>query len=369
VKGCVVALALVLLLPGAKLLMRAAGFNTGPDDDIRWLGSISDTQLHARLSTGFDVRLLGFPAGSSVGFDLRVYESGLKLIRGVPAAPAVHVVTLLSDGSNGPPSSLCVGAFIVAESGQAVLVEYIDGTASLRIRVVPSCHGDEQRVGDRGVAIYSKPHEEAWTELSDMVTPVVMGLAGVRENSAVCSVDDKDGNEAMEAAQAQEAPGEPVPLKFDPLPNIRRMDGMSAAEVTEFNMDRSAYVTYVVATRYHGHIDSLLGDAQFSFLSFFLLRSLTGLHHWSYLVAQICGSAELATDAPELVARFARVLRAQILLLDPEVLPLLDCDRFQESMDCLFLHADATIPELRKLRQAAHKHFGWIGGIGVGWRV
>jgi hypothetical protein len=331
---------------------------TGPADDIRWVGSISDMQLRARISSGCDVQFIGFPSGTSIAFDLRVYESGLTVMRGVPVLPAVHVVTVLSNGTNGPPDSLCVGAFIAAENDQSILVEYRHQASSLHICVRNGNAGTAVHVGDRGVAIYSVPHETMWKELADLVSPAVLDLAGIQRGYPICAGDDADDVDSAagqenkhvgSGGQSEYASEMPSMVRFRPLPKIRRVEGMTAAEVTAFNMDRSAYVMYMVSMRYNGRIDNLLGDVQLSFLSFLLLRSLSGLHHWGRLVTEICSSVDLATDASELVTRFARVLRFQIPMLEQDVLPLLGGDRILEAVDCLHTHAHQHLPEVRQL--------------------
>jgi hypothetical protein len=341
---------------------------TGPADDVRWVGSVSDLQLQARICSGCDVQFLGFPPGTSVAFDLRVYESGLTLMRGVPILPAVHVVAIMSNGTNGPPDALCVGAFVAAKKDQTIVVEYRHQASSLDIRVNNGHASHAALVGDRGVAIYSPMHEATWKEFSDLVSPAVLSLAGIQRGDPICADDDVDdvdsaaerrSNLVASDAQGVDALEMPLMLRFKPLPRMRRVEGMTAAEVTAFNMDRSAYVMYVVSTRYEGRIDNLLGDVQLSFLSFVLLRSLSGLHHWGRLVTEICSSVDLAADARELVARFARILQFQIPMLDQDALPLLGGDRIREAVDCLHAHAHQRVPEVRELGDVLAQGLGW----------
>lgn len=52
--------------------------------------------------------------------------------------------------------------------------------------------------------------------------------------------------------------------------------GISAAELTALNLDKSALLETVVAQQYAGRFDDLLGELQFAFVAFVFGQSVDG---------------------------------------------------------------------------------------------
>lgn len=360
-----------------------------PDDaageDTRWLAGQSDKELSEHISTGWELVLAGFPPHSSVAVDLRVYNAGLTRVLGMPPAPAMHVLSLLSTGAdaNGPPGGSCVAVFLSETAGAVVTVSYDDTAATLRASVVdPACphaivprdHFDErdkaQSVGDRGVSIYTQPHWGAWARLSDCVTVGTLQAAGgvvlleavVAEDELAASADMVDGVHSAERQRHGGADG-PVKLQFLKLPLVRSSAGMTAAEVTAFNMDRTEYVTWLVATRFGGRSGAggLLGEAQLAYLTFLLLRGIGGLAHWASLLREVCGACDgLVADAPEVVAAFSRTLSAQLELVEDEVVAA-ESDALQNAVLNLCA-AGRELEDVRKLARVVKQRFDWTAG-------
>jgi AAR2 protein len=353
-------------------------------DDARWLASLSVAQLQLHVDGGCDVKLHGFPAGRSVALDLRVYDGGVVQVRGVPPEPTVHVVALLSSGADGdgPPDASCVATFFAPKPEYVTVVTYVHAGSTLSVAqierksvLVDGDRGDndegEERVadvGNRGVAVYSLPHDRAWRDVAGSIDAVVLFRAGaVRLGVPVVFGDD-----SVERGQRRENEDEPetteihddlpVRMAFQRLPELRRTPEMSAAEVTEFNMDRSTYVQMLVATRYGGRFSALLGEMQLAFVSFIALRSVDGLVQWASILRELAACDDLAIDAPQLVASFARCLAAQLRLVDQDILEHLGDRRIEHAVLSLIAGARVGVPDVQILADAVSERFGWTPG-------
>lgn len=350
-------------------------------EDVRWLAGQSDKQLSAHISSGWDLILKHFPPHSSVAIDLRVYDAGLTRVRGIPPSPAIHVVSLLSVGAeaSGPPGGSCVSVFLSAAAGASISVAYDDVAATLHTCVSePVCNEDSasqsdtvsvdarDNVGERGLAVYSHLHARAWERLSNCVTLGSLRAAGgVALNEAVVFNDDvADGvhNTSSPSADKKRAGYRaPVHMQFPELPLLRSAAGMTAAEVTEFNLDRTEYVTWLVATRHGGRTSGLLGEIQLAFLSFLLLRGIGGLTHWGALLREVCGACDgLVTDAPELLSSFGRVLAAQFEHVEEEVVAS-EGDALENAVLNLCA-AGRDVTGVVALANVVKQRFDWIPG-------
>jgi AAR2 protein len=346
-------------------------------EDARWLSGQRDTDLAQHVAAGWDLILAGFPAHSSVAVDLRVYSAGLTRVRGIAPAPCIHVVSLLSAGpdAGGPPAGACVGAFVSARAGETVVVAYDDRAATLRTKVATdggtvaaegsggeTGEGEGKTVGERGVAVYSLPHARAWARLSDCVTTGNLQAAGGVSLGDAVIAEDEILPDVGSATGERDRDG-PASLRFTALPRMRTAAGMSAAEVTAFNMDRTAYVTWLVAARYGGRAGrgGLLGEAQLAFAAFVLLRGVGALTHWAALTRELCSACDgLVADAPEIAAAAARMLAAQMELVEAEVVAA-DGDGLREAV-LNFCAAGRAIEDLRELAEVVRSRFGWNTG-------
>lgn len=351
-------------------------------EDVRWLAGQSDRQLSTHISAGWDLVLTGFPPHSSVAIDLRVYDAGLTRVRGIPAAPAIHVLSLLSAGAeaSGPPSASCVAVFLSAHAEASVTVAYDDTDATLRTIVteplaerssdaneVDTATSDlSNNVGERGVAVYSHNHEQAWARLSNHVTADSLDAAGgVVLSQAVVFNDDmtevKNGVSSPSTYRRHDSFRGPVQMQFLKLPQLRSSAGMTAAEVTAFNMDRTEFVTWLVATRYGGRTSGLLGEVQLAFVAFLLLRGIGGLTHWGALVREVCGACDgLAADAPEVLSDFARALAAQLEYVEDEVVAA-EGDALQSAVLNLCA-AGRNLVDVAALTKVVKERFDWTPG-------
>lgn len=65
--------------------------------------------------------------------------------------------------------------------------------------------------------------------------------------------------------------------------------GLSAAELTAWNLDKSAALDRLLEEAYKGRTDAFLGEMQFAYLAFLLGHSLEGFLQWKRMVALLLG--------------------------------------------------------------------------------
>jgi A1 cistron-splicing factor AAR2 len=77
-------------------------------------------------------------------------------------------------------------------------------------------------------------------------------------------------------AVAREAAGSSGRCFYSHVPRLVKLGGLTAAELTSLNLDKSALVLRVAAERYRGSVEGLLGEMQFAFVAFVFGQSLDG---------------------------------------------------------------------------------------------
>lgn len=296
-----------------------------PDDaaatrDAQWLASRADTELASRMDNGFKLELVGFPPRSSAGVDLRAYGGGVTAMLGVPVAPVVHVVSLFSSGDDGPPSSTCVSAFVSARRGETVRVEYDPALASLRCVTLSTQSENGVHLGDRGVAIYTQPHENEWHHVAGYISEHTV------KNLTTAQLGEPLMADAMEEVVSSETELQTKHdiqcLQIHPLPRLKRLPGMTPSQVTQFNVDRTAYITWLISTRHRGKYNTFLAELQIAFVAFLLVRSLSALRHWCSMVVEVSACYDLVSDAPSFVDNFLTAVAYHLQAMHPDVLSM-----------------------------------------------
>lgn len=319
-------------------------------DDIRWLGTLSSTELSTHLASGFTLTILSLPPHSTLTLDLRVYTTGLTHVLALPPAPALHALTILPPPGAGAPTA-AVSAFVTAAAGANMVAIYDDASASLRLS--PSAPSPAS-VNDRGVAVFSLPHARSWARLFSRASVGHLGACGgVGANEAV--VGD-DGVARGAGERAVDGEGGPVRLRFAALP--RGGEGLQGAALTEFCRERSAYVSWLVATRFGGRVDGLLGEMQVAFVGFLHVQCVRALGHWGLVVREICWAPGLVDDAPEVCEAFAGVLRAMLGCVEREVLDV-DGDGLREAV-MAFCTSGGELGGVKELERFVVRKFRWL---------
>ncbi|GAB0488856.1 hypothetical protein MMPV_000067 [Pyropia vietnamensis] len=92
----------------------------------------------------------------------------------------------------------------------------------------------------------------------------------------------------------------------------RRRPGMTPAQVSAFNLDRSDYVESILASAYGGDPAAAVAELALAYVSFSLLWAVDGLDVWASAVGAVCGSGRLIADRPGWVADVLTLVTAQL---------------------------------------------------------
>lgn len=92
----------------------------------------------------------------------------------------------------------------------------------------------------------------------------------------------------------------------------RRRPGMTPAEVSAFNLDRSDYVEGILASAYGGDPAAAVAEVALAYVAFSLLWAVDGLDVWASAVGAVCGSGRLVSDRPGWVADVLTLVTAQL---------------------------------------------------------
>ncbi|KAL4439432.1 hypothetical protein ABPG77_008761 [Micractinium sp. CCAP 211/92] len=100
---------------------------------------------------------------------------------------------------------------------------------------------------------------------------------------------------------------------FTPLPRLVKRGGLTPAELTALNLDKSKVLEEILEKRFKGSEAAFLGEFQFAFLAFLVGQSLEAFAQWKAFLCLMfgCDDAPLGGRAA-LFADFLRALHAQL---------------------------------------------------------
>ena len=101
---------------------------------------------------------------------------------------------------------------------------------------------------------------------------------------------------------------------YTSFPRLIKRQGLTPAELTCLNLDKSGILEDIIVSKYSGNPDALLGEFQFSFLAFLLGHSLEGFSQWKEILRLMmnCEDAALG-NRTQLFTAFLQVLHAQLV--------------------------------------------------------
>ena len=101
---------------------------------------------------------------------------------------------------------------------------------------------------------------------------------------------------------------------FTPLPRLVKKSGLTPAELTALNLDKSSVLEELLERNYGGDESAFLGEFQFAFLAFLLGHSLQGFHQWKECLRLMmgCEDAPLGAKRTGLFTNFLLALHYQL---------------------------------------------------------
>ncbi|XP_057524750.1 uncharacterized protein LOC130804354 [Amaranthus tricolor] len=280
---------------------------------------------------GSTLLLLGVPQYTLIGIDTQVFYAGpeFKGVKMIP--PGIHFVFYSSSNKDGKEFSPIVG-FFIETSPSEVIVRKWDLQEERLIKVSEE---EEERYAeavkrfefDRHLGPYSLSDYGDWKYLSSWITKGVIehiepigGEITVTCESSLVGNTPKTTTEKALADQLKNSKfggeiesSEKKGCYYTPIPRVIKQKGISGAELTSVNLDKSYILENILMKEYDGVEDRLLGELQFAFIAFLMGQSLDGFLQWKSLVSLLLG----CTEAPfhtrtQLFVKFIRCVYHQL---------------------------------------------------------
>lgn len=309
---------------------------------------MDSTPYHVRMDAedalklvkqGASLLLLAVPPGTSFGIDQQMFVVGpnFKGVKMMPPGP--HFIYYSAASRHGGEISPITGFFLHVSSSE-VIVKIWDPKQERVVNIPDENEVERYAYGvrnmdfDSSLAPYDLPHHATWWHLSNFINQAVINrLQPVSGDISIMAEAALVETGPMTKAEKQmyehiaklrqkfpdfKAPEEDQPSSsgrcfYTRLPGLVKRVGMSTAELTALNLDKSEQLESVLKNLYGGDEDLLLGELQFAFIAFLMGQSLEAFGQWKALVSFLfgCNKAPLQTRT-KLFVKFLDVLYWQL---------------------------------------------------------
>ncbi|KAI0557158.1 protein AAR2 isoform X1 [Gracilaria domingensis] len=302
-------------------------------EDLQWFSQLSDMELESHLQARGSLYLN--PAQRDFCIDSRCFSGPLRIVHGI--APNLVHVAAIQTASPAAPAAV----FFQVPPTTALRLSVDSDSEKLHIRVADKILSP---LGTRGVAALSLLAEHQWESITSYVTEESLRAAGLSFGTTVYGSENVEQNDCSP--------------HFTALPPLKPRRDMSAAEVTEFHLDRREYVTALVKSRFDNEVNMMLGEMQLAFVCFHILGCLRSLEHWTCLLREICNSTKLDAVFPDFYKQTAIALEAQIRFLEEATIQLAIRDELRQAFAC-FACAGRDTKEVQKFTKTVNQLMGW----------
>ncbi|KMT18634.1 hypothetical protein BVRB_2g027630 [Beta vulgaris subsp. vulgaris] len=280
---------------------------------------------------GSTLLLLDVPQYTLVGIDTQVFSVGpeFKGIKMIP--PGIHFVFYSSSNKDGKEFSPIVGFFIETSPSEVIVRKW----NLLEERLIRVPEEEDERYAqavkhfefDRHLGPYSLNDYGDWKRLSnyickdviERIEPIGGEITVACESSLVGSIPKTTMEKAL-AEQLKDSKlhrevesSERNGCYYTPIPRVIKQKGISGAELTSVNLDKTYILENILMKEYDGVEERLLGELQFAFIAFLMGQSLDGFLQWKSLVSLLLG----CTEAPfqtrsQLFVKFIKCIYYQL---------------------------------------------------------
>lgn len=269
---------------------------------------------------GASLLLLDVPPSTSFGMDTQVFAVGsnFKGVKMIPPGP--HFVYYNAVSRHGNEFSPTTGFFIFPAPSE-VIVRQWDPQEECLVKLADS--SEEERFAlavknlefDRYLGPYDIHHYQDWKHISSYITkdvierlePIggeitIMSESELIEKGPQTAADRRLADQLLKARECIEhKPGKPMSGSqrcfYTMIPHSVKHRGMTAAELTAANLDKTQLLENLFDQKYGGLEDLLLGELQFAFIAFLMGQSLEAFGQWKAIVCLLlsCEEAPLHT--------------------------------------------------------------------------
>jgi A1 cistron-splicing factor AAR2 len=193
---------------------------------------------------------------------------------------------------------------------------------------------------DASLGSYPLEVHSQWQTLTSLLTePLVRKLAPVQGGSTIFFT--------------------PLPQKHD-IPH-----GLKGEALTRFGLDKSQLLEQLIQQHHGNNANLVLGELQYSFLTFLLGQDYDAFEQWKSLVALLCTCEKALNTRTAFFVTFTETLHAQLLMVPEDFFidPLSERNFLTVALKAFFelVQDPATPAELasaaRRLKQLAEQRF------------
>lgn len=356
---------------------------------------------------GASLILLNVPPYTTFGMDTQMFAVGsnFKGMKMIPPGP--HFVYYNAVSRHGIEFSPVTGFFIFPAPSE-VIVRQWDPQEEHLVKLADS--SEEERFAlavknlefDRYLGPYDLHHYRDWKHISSYITkdvierlePIggeitIMSESELIDKGPQTSADRRLAEQLSEARECYErksaCSGKPMSGSqrcfYTRIPYSVKHRGMTAAELTAANLDKTQMLENVLDQKYGGQEDLLLGELQFAFVAFLMGQSLEAFGQWKAIVCLLlsCEEAPLHTRT-QFFIKFLDVVNLQLKQgfgtnsnsQEQRTFPLLDDSWFSKDnfLQLLFQDFFSMIKEAqpvdgellfqaKRLKNVLEVNFGW----------
>ena len=301
--------------------------------------------------------LLESPEKVSIGFDNLSLKTG-QLFKGIKDIPiGTHFLhTLLKIGKSS--------MFLNFSTGEIIVLKW-DSSLEDFIRLPQ----DEESlyassITDFLLMMVQYPVEslQTWRELTCYITKSVVSKLDPLKHSISSAKREYDGStEELESFSTSKSI-----IYYTSIPKRWVKHGLSPTEITQCNFDKSCILIDLLQKNFEKKSNDLLGELQFSFISFLIGESLESFEQWRNMLMLVCNCDRALRTHCEFFIKFIPVLYSQVQSLPRDLVqdPFLSgsfitssLKAFVSLLDNQELHR-ALVSRGEKLRNLIRNEFG-----------
>ncbi|KAH9603570.1 hypothetical protein KSS87_007118 [Heliosperma pusillum] len=274
----------------------------------------AEEELAKKLGSTCTLLFLDVPQYTLIGIDTQVFSAGpiFKGINIIP--PGLHYVFYTASTRDGNEFSPVIGFFLHTSPSQVIVRKW--DLQQERLLKVPEEEEERYAQAVRCMEFhtqlgpYSLNHYGHWKTLSNYISKHVIhriepiggeitvesesNLHGVIPKTAMekALVEQLANSKFYKEDKISESKGSKKGCYYTTIPRIIKQKGISGAQLTSLNLDKTQILEKILLKEYDGVEDRLLGELQFSFIAFLMGQSLEGFLQWKSLVSLLLGCTE-----------------------------------------------------------------------------
>eukprot|EP00240_Pyramimonas_obovata_P004189 CAMPEP_0118952858 /NCGR_PEP_ID=MMETSP1169-20130426/55577_1 /TAXON_ID=36882 /ORGANISM="Pyramimonas obovata, Strain CCMP722" /LENGTH=352 /DNA_ID=CAMNT_0006900199 /DNA_START=111 /DNA_END=1166 /DNA_ORIENTATION=- len=285
---------------------------------------LTPEEATARLRRGGFVLCMDVPAEREIGCDCVMWQVGAKFqgLKMIP--PGIHLLVYEAGHGSRIAEFVAINAGdVIVRRWDPVQEDIAPNSGFPEDQVERLVHGVRNNDFDGSMGPYPVNMEKLWARSAGFITLENLTRAGVPPGTRILPGDpDEDERQKKEGAIAPYFADQGRVARFTPLwpgapaeatgSQRRRVDGMSAAEVTAFNMDSSARLLAVIEQHCGGNWQLLIGEFQLAFALFSMVSSMAAFQQWRDVLQLFCMCDEALATHPHMFHAFMETLRVHM---------------------------------------------------------